>query len=153
MIVNSTRFGEIDVPDELIIEFEQGLPGFEGERKFAYLPQGDSPFAYLQSSQNPDLTFVAVNPFAFYRDYGFEVDQATVEALGLGDGKCPLVMNIVTVPPQGVEHMTVNLVAPLLINVENKKAVQLVLPNSAYDMKKRLFPSGLPKWAGLRKDK
>ena len=70
MKIKSTRFGELDVAENDVIHFSQGLPGFPEEYHFALLPQGEeSPFFFLQSTQDPNLTFLLVDPFAFFAEY------------------------------------------------------------------------------------
>ena len=76
MFIDSTRLGHVDVSEDNIINFPQGLPGFPDEKTFAFLLyQADSPFAFLQSVKEPDLTFLIVAPFTFFQDYDFEVDD------------------------------------------------------------------------------
>ena len=61
MIVQSTRFGELDVPDGQILDFSQGIMGFPEEKRFALMEyKPDSPFYFLQSLADPDLTFLLI---------------------------------------------------------------------------------------------
>lgn len=76
MLVQSTRFGKIDVPEGMMLTFSDGIPGFSEEKKFAYLTDDvNSPFAYLQSAHDPDLTFMVVDPFSFFRHYSIDMDD------------------------------------------------------------------------------
>ena len=145
MFVKSTRFGEQEVPENLVLTFDEGIPGFPEETAFAFLGfHPESPFAYLQSTKDPDLTFLIVDPFAFFKDYGFELDDEFAKKMGYKEGAAVAVFNIVSVP-SNFEEMTANLVAPLVVVWETRKAVQFVLQNSAYNTRHRLFPFGLPK--------
>ncbi|SDF79598.1 flagellar assembly protein FliW [Sporolituus thermophilus] len=140
MLIKSTRFGELDVPDEQIIAFPQGLPGFPSEKAFALLPhQPDSPFAFLQSAADPDLTFLVVEPFAFFPDYQFELDDATTAALKLAADNPPLVLSIVTVRTS-LSDATANLLAPVVINRLDRLGAQVVLEKVGYTTRHRLFP-------------
>lgn len=142
MIIQSTRFGEVEVSDEMIIEFPHGLPGFLKEKSFAFLPyQQDSPFAFLQSTGDPDLTFLIVDPFTFFLDYDFEIGDDTAGSLGLAEENMPQIFNIVSMREK-VEDMTVNLVAPVIINWRDLKAMQIVLENTEYKVRHNLFPVG-----------
>ena len=59
MKINTTRFGEINVPGVCIVRFENGLPGFARLKKYALIPYAEeSPFYILQSVSNPDLTLL-----------------------------------------------------------------------------------------------
>ncbi|MDR3349186.1 MAG: flagellar assembly protein FliW [Acidaminococcales bacterium] len=143
MMVNTMRFGAIEVDERQIFEFSKGLPGFHAERRFAFLPhdagENEKPnFAYLQSLSTPELTFLLADPFAFFPDYEFTVDDATEESLGSSAANLPMVWSIAMIPDK-VENMTINLVAPVLFNLENHKATQLILDNNKYSTRHRIF--------------
>jgi len=150
MVVQSTRFGVLEVDEKNVLRFPEGLPGFPEEKSFAFLPYGpDSPFAFLQSITEPNLTFLIVEPFTFFVEYQFEIDDELAESLGLTKKVPPQVFNIVTVPEQ-VEDMTVNLLAPIVVNWEKRLAVQVILGNISYNTSHRLFPNGFPKQTAKR---
>lgn len=139
MIIYSTRLGEVDVPDDEIIHFECGLPGFPDEKKFALLPYlKESPFAFLQSVTEPNLTFLVVDPFAYFHDYKFELDEQIAQEMGLSAENYPQIVSIVSVPTVWRE-MTANLLAPIVINVQSRKGTQIVLEKSNYTTRHRLF--------------
>ncbi len=144
MVIESTRFGSLEVDEQDIISFPQGLPGFREEKAFAFLPYGpESPFAFLQSVNQPELTFFIVEPFHFFADYEFELDDDLAREIGLV-ADCPFqVFCIVTVPDK-LEEMTANLLAPLVINWRQRSAVQAVLDKKDYTTRHRLFPNGFP---------
>lgn len=145
MKIESTRFGELEVAEELLINFPQGIPGFHGEQTFAFVPyQSDSPFAFLQSSSDPDLTFVIVEPFCFFPDYSFDLDDAVAHELGFDEGNNPGIFNIVRIPEKA-DEMTTNLLAPLVINWDKGTGIQIVLEKSSYTVRHRLFPLGILK--------
>lgn len=144
MLIQSTRFGEIEVADAELIRFPAGLPGFPAEHAFAFLPyQPDSPFAFLQSATDPDLSFVITDPFPFFKDYSFKLEDAILAELGLADDNLPRIVNIVRIPEK-TEEMTANLLAPIVINWASRMAMQIVLEKSPYTVRHRLFPQGLP---------
>lgn len=143
MLIYSTQLGDIDVPEDKIISFPQGLPGFPDEKTFAFLPyQVDSPFAYLQSVVEPKLTFLVVDPFAFFKDYEFELNDQIAQEFELVESNLPHIINIVSVPAK-TEEMTTNLLAPIVINTQNNKAMQVILEKTTYTTRHRLFPAGL----------
>lgn len=147
MNINSTRFGALDVPEDNILKFCDGIPGFPEEKKFAFLSQGeDSPFAFLQSIANPDLTFVIVEPFSFIKDYTFNLADELVSELELSNENPPHIFNIVTVR-ETIQNATVNLVAPIVVNWHKKIAAQIILEKTSYTTRQPLLPNGLPKQA------
>jgi flagellar assembly factor FliW len=144
MVIESTRFGSLDIDDRDILSFPEGLPGFGAEKAFAFLPYGpDSPFAFLQSVAEPNLTFLIVEPFAFFLDYQFVLPGEVEKALGLSKKNLPQIFAIVTVPEK-LEEMTANLLAPLVVNAVKRIAVQVVLEKVPYTTRHRLFPQGFP---------
>ena len=101
MILNTKNFGEIEVREEDLIEFEYGIPGFENMTKFVILGKTDddnSPFFWLQSAQNSNLAFVIMNPRDLVPDYEVEIDMFTANLLKFQDENDALIYAIVTVP-------------------------------------------------------
>ena len=148
MIISSTRFGQIDVSDDQVTQFPFGLPGFPEEKQFVILPyKPDSPFYFLQSLKDCDLSFLAVNPFDFFSDYEFKIEEEITEAMGFSQETLPEVYAIITVPQQ-TEDMTANLLAPIVINRAKQMGMQLILEKTAYTTRHRLFPAKENKEAG-----
>ena len=148
MQVTSTQLGTLEVTQDLILQFPYGLPGFRSEKEFVMVPLGpDSPFLYMQSLVNADLTFLLVEPFNVFKDYSFEIDDEIAAEVGFSEANQPQIYNIVTVPDI-LGEMTANLMAPILVNWENRTGFQLVLENTVYGVKHRVFPNGLPKTEG-----
>lgn len=146
MKVKSTRLGlQWEVEEAEIIHFPKGLPGFVDETRFILLPgEAGSPFVFMQSVTEPDLTFITVEPFAFFKDYEFTLDDQIVVELELSGEQPPQIFNIVTIPEQA-EQMTANLLAPVIINPVKKTGQQIVLEKVGYTTRHRLFPNGFPK--------
>lgn len=142
MLIHSTRFGEIEIGEEDIIKFPEGLPGFPDEVAFVLLPyQEDSPFSFLQSVTDCNLAFLIVDPFAFFKDYVFEIDDQTAEDLKLSEENLPMIINIVSVPEK-VENITANLLAPIVINRRSHIGRQIVLEKTQYSTKEPIFKGG-----------
>jgi flagellar assembly factor FliW len=141
MLIQSTRFGELDIAEDQLLEFPHGMPGFSEEKKFAFMEyQPDSPFYFLQSVADADLTFLMIDPFRFFNDYEFAMDDELLAEIGLSDENPPLVFNIASVKDT-LENMTVNLAAPVLVNFRDRKAVQLVIEKTEFPMRYPLFPA------------
>ncbi|MBP2636920.1 MAG: fliW [Firmicutes bacterium] len=144
MQIQSTRFGLLEVDEDQIISFPHGLPGFQGKRDFVFLPyQNESPFAYLQAVDEPNLTFVIVEPFTFFQDYSFTLEDSVLTELGLSDENPPKIFNIVRIP-EIIKEMTANLLAPIIINWQTRIAMQFILEKSPYTVRHSLFPQDSP---------
>lgn len=148
MKIKSTRFGEMEVAGEQLFRFPHGIPGFPNEKAFAYIPlDGEGPFSYLQSTTEANLTFLLADPFAFVKDYEFVLEDEVAKELGLSHENPPRVFLIATVKEK-LADMTVNLLAPLVMNGLNRTGRQVILDKPEYSIRHQLFPDGLPNEAG-----
>lgn len=139
--VETVRFGEIEVDEDKILHFEHGIPAFEDEHEFVIIPLEDkSPYMFMQSLQTPELAFLVTIPFLFFPDYEFNLDDAIVEQLSVKEHDDLQIYVIITIPLNNMKKMTVNLLAPIVVNKNNLKARQVVLDRSSYKTKHRLFP-------------
>lgn len=140
MQVKTTRFGIIEINESDIINFKEGLPGFPEHHQFVILPYEDeSPFVLLQSATEDYLAFLMTDPFLFFYDYQFEIDEKNMNVLKIKEEKDIAIYTMVTVPIGQVKKMTTNLVAPVVIHVQNREGKQIVLEKSKYTTKHRLF--------------
>lgn len=136
MEIITRNFGKIEVDENGIIDFPEGIPGFANTKKFVLLGQAtkSSPFQWLQSVDSPEVAFVVTDPFAIRGDYIVDVDDAEVKAIEIRDTDKILSLVIVVIPSD-ITKMSANLRAPILINTENKKGKQVMLNNDAYKIK------------------
>ena len=142
MRIQTTRFGELNIPAECIIRFVSSLAGFPRHKRFALFPyEENSPFYILQSVSNAELTFLLVDPYRFFNGYVFEVDDDLAAELGFSDENPPAVYALTTLHDR-LEDATVNLLGPVLVNWANRTAVQMTLHNSSYAVRQPLFPEG-----------
>ncbi|MEK5261950.1 MULTISPECIES: flagellar assembly protein FliW [Paenibacillus] len=138
MIISTSIWGDIEVNEKEVYRFEKGIPGFEETTEFVLLDQDEAPFYYLQSLQQKELSFVLVDPFIFYPEYEFELPDSETEELEIESNL--VVRSILTLHEQ-VESSTINLLAPLVFNPDNRKAKQVVLHQSPYSTKHSLQPT------------
>jgi flagellar assembly factor FliW len=139
MKIVTSQFGELDIPDNLLIRMTKPVLGFETLREYIIVETPDfEPFKWYQSTENQNVAFVLVNPLLFFPDYAIEVNPKEIEELKVDDVADIVTYAIVTIP-RDYTRMTVNLRGPLLINTKTRLAKQLVLVNSHYGIKHRLF--------------
>lgn len=113
--VNSTRFGELEVPEEAMIEFPDGLIGVGGSR-FALLTREESgAFKWLQEAERAELALPVTDPFAFFPDYEVRISDAEAERIGIEDPADADVLAIVRAA-EALEDFSVNLLAPILVS-------------------------------------
>ncbi|WP_145334512.1 flagellar assembly protein FliW [Paenibacillus xylanexedens] len=123
-------WGSLEVQEEVVYQFPKGLPGFEEETEFAIVPWEDTPFSYLQSTREPELAFLLVSPFTFVPDYSFELAEVDKEELGIVEQVS--VYSMVTIHSQA-NKSTMNLLAPIVLNPEQRLGKQVVLHHSDYN--------------------
>lgn len=134
--VQTTRFGEISVPAEDVLNMPLGMVGFPGLRNFVLIRHRDnSPFQWLQSMDAPDVAFVVVSPLLFDRQYGVKIGPAEMKLLEIEDPENAQILVVVNIPHGQPEKMTANLRAPVVVNAKNRIAAQIVMENSDYDMR------------------
>lgn len=122
----ATKFlGLKEIDEEKIITFKEGLLGFPDDKRFVLFPQPKTPFLFLQSIEKPDLCFILVNPYVIKPDYLPEFSAEILDELGIKEQK-PAVYTLVVIPDD-INKMRTNLQAPVVINVEQRKARQVVL--------------------------
>lgn len=132
MLVQSDRFGSLEIPENKIITMKKPILGFEKLTRFCLVEKEEFlPFLWLQAIEDPHLAFIVVNPTVFFADYGIRVHSKEVADLGVQSPENVEVYVVVTVPENPAE-MSVNLQGPILINSENNLGKQLVLVNSEY---------------------
>ena len=138
---DTTRFGEIEVEEEKIVTFENGIPAFAEEHEFVILPyEEESPYYFMQSLKTPELAFILTIPFLFFPDYQIEIDDESVKELDIKSQDSVTLYSLVTIPNGSLRYMTANLLAPVVLNTENMKAKQIIMEKSNYKTKHRLFP-------------
>lgn len=139
MNIQTKYHGEITIEETDIIRFENGIPGFLNEQQFIILPlTEDGIYSIMQSVRTSQLAFVITNPFIFYKDYDFTVEDMVVKQLGIETITDVKVFNILTLQDP-FENTTVNLQAPIIINTKNNLAKQVILNNESYKTKHPLF--------------
>jgi len=142
MKIQTERFGEVSVPDDKLINFVQPILGFEDSKQYILLEHSpESPFQWLQSVQESELAFVVTNPALFSIPYEITLTDDILELLSIQTAEQTLVFNIVNVPADNPTQMTANLLAPIVINQENAKAMQVVLKDTNFAIKTLLLPS------------
>ena len=139
--VYTVRFGEIEVEEEKVVHFLNGIPAFEDEHEFLIIPYDEeSPYYFMQSLKSPELAFLITTPFIFFPDYVIEIDDETINELEIKNQEDVLLYSLITIPNGSVRYMTANLLAPVVLNTENMKAKQIVMEKTRYTTKHRLFP-------------
>jgi flagellar assembly factor FliW len=138
-MIKTGRFGQITVGDDETILIPQGILGFPEYRKFCLVDRGDETLIlWLQSLENPDIAFPVLEPKIFKPEYSVRLSAAELRELKLENIKQSAVFGILTIP-EDVTQMTANLKAPLVINLKEQIARQVVLQENEYNIKHLMF--------------
>ena len=139
MLINTSRFGEIEVQDDQIITMPSGLIGFSEDRRFVIREdEAAKPFLWLQSVDNDALAFVMIEPHFSFSSYELELTKETLKKLKAEKTEDLSVFVLVTMA-KSMEDVTVNLQGPLLFNPEKKLGLQFIIPDGKYSTRHSLF--------------
>ncbi len=142
MIVNTSRFGQVEVDDNRVIVFPKGLLGFSNFTRYVLIEPGEEGyFLWLQSTEAPDLAFVVTDPSLFVPTYKVPVKQDQLRELGIQSISNAQVFVIVNKVDR---LLTGNLQGPLVINVATKVGEQLVLSDRRFTTRVPLVELGSP---------
>ena len=122
------------------LHFAAGIPGFPEAKRFTLVWWGDesSPFSILACLDDPALEFLVVPPLAFFPMYAPEIDDDTVERLGIDTEDDVLLLVIVTTG-EDANEATANLLAPIVINRHTRQATQAVLVEGDHPLRAPLL--------------
>lgn len=131
-----TKFhGQTEIQEPQIWTFPKGLPGFEGEKNFTLLHiESNNIFQVLQSTKTPEVAFIVANPYTIIDDYTFDIDEPTIVLLGIEQPEDIFVLCVMSLK-QPFEASTINLQAPLIFQVNNRKAKQMILNDSKFNVR------------------
>ncbi len=139
MIVKTGRFGQLTIGEEEKILVPQGLLGFPEFTQFCLVDPGDETLIlWLQSLENPEIAFPLLEPKIFKPDYSARLSASELRELKLENVNQSAVFSILTIP-EDVTQMTANLKAPLVINLKEQIAKQVVLQENEYSIKHLMF--------------
>lgn len=143
MKIETTNFGEIEIIEEKIIQFQEGLPAFEDEKEFVIILNEDeeNPFHWLQSIKSPGLSFVILNPFEIFKDYDLLLPETAINKLKIEKQEDIIIYTMVVVP-ENMTKMTTNLLGPIVINTKEKLGKQVILEENKYNTKHLIFDQG-----------
>jgi flagellar assembly factor FliW len=136
-LLETKYFGPLPYREESIFSFPDGLPSFDDEKSFLpiELPQ-NAPLLFLQSLMRPSLCFLALPILAVDREYHLAISPEDLAGLELDPGRQPALASEVLVLALVSMHdgfsPTANLMAPIVVNVITRRALQAIRNDSAY---------------------
>lgn len=129
-----TKLGTMQVDEEKIIHFPVGILGFSDNHRYIIVEQEGSAFSFLQSVDDPELSFVVIMPELVCCDYSVQLSEEDIDLLQITSPEDGKVYGIVTIP-ENVAEMTVNLQAPVVINTKERIGAQFIIQGDKYHTK------------------
>lgn len=142
MVAETRFFGTIDIEDEKIINFPNGIIGMENLKNFALIYDSESEerskISWLQSMDDPSMAFPVINPMDITEAYTPIIEDELMK--NIGDPADADVLIFVTMSiPSDLTKMTANLKAPFIINTVDRKAMQVIVENDDYEIKYNVY--------------
>lgn len=132
-------FGEIEISEKEIIEFDSPILGFEDKKRYVFMIDDslNGEFIWLQSVDDGSLCFVMADPSRFIDGYAPTFSDDIEKLIGAGSYEMWLIM----VVADDFSESTVNLKSPVIVNVETRRGAQLIAEED-YTFKYKLFKEG-----------
>jgi flagellar assembly factor FliW len=150
MEITTKLFGRVEFSGDSVIVLEEGLIGISEKKRFLLIEKEDFlPFSYLQSIDDPNLVLIVINPFMVEKSYQFYIHEDDLKAIDVQSPEDFQLLSVVIFAPR-LEDIKVNLKAPVIINIHNKKAKQVILLNEDYSVSEPLIKPSTFITAGFR---
>ncbi len=140
-VVETTRFGLLEVDPDLVLTFADGL-----DRVRALLPLHCGAASGQQrvslaaiSGGSPHVAFPIMEPGEFCADYAPTISDADARGLNLTGETPTLLFTIVTIPPSSPRDMTANLLAPLVINGLTRRGKQVIVQDEGLTTRHKIM--------------
>jgi flagellar assembly factor FliW len=127
MIVKTTRFGDIEIEDNKIVNFPVGIPGFTDSKRY-FLMDYKEDIKWLQSVDNPDVAFIVMEPFGLFPDYSFKMSDEAQDMIGANDDTDLIALIMLIIDG---DILYANLKSPVVINAATGKGAQVVIEDDA----------------------
>ena len=139
MQLETIRFGPVEIDEEKLITFDDGIPGLDMHKRYALLQFEESyPIIWLQSIDEGGICIPVLDTFAVLTGYVFDIDDEDVKTLKLNGPEDLHVVSVLVIPDE-IQRMTVNLAAPIIINTVTGKAKQILLSGTDYNVRAPVF--------------
>lgn len=139
MEIKTRDFGDIAAKAEDLIKFTEGLYGFEDHTEYLILkddPEDD--ILYLQSAENPDLSFVLIDPYSIINWFNPVLSEEDLKDLKVKN-ESELKFLVIAIIKEELKDSLVNLKSPIAINPELKIAKQVIVQDLSYPLRYEIF--------------
>ncbi len=128
------RFGDCTYKESEVIRFPWGLPGFAALRRFLVISvDGEEGYIWLQSLDDPSVAIPLCDPWSLFDDYEAPLPLYAKQSLEIVTAESFCVMCVLVARP-GLAEITINLLAPIIINLETRVGRQVTLGTQRYSV-------------------
>ena len=139
MIFTSSHFGELEVAETELFTATVPVPGFPDSLRYFFIERDKiKPFKWLQSADDPNLTFVVVEPPHFFHDYKPKFGAFDLKEIGLGPSEKPVIYAIVVLP-EDLTKMTANMRGPLILNPRERLFKQVFIETDRWSVRESII--------------
>lgn len=142
-ILKTRYFGEIPFADEDVLSFPRGMPAFEERRAWILLDDGESSVRWLQSIDDEGPALPVTAPDVVMPDYNARISEDDLELVGAPEASDLVLLAVLSVPEVEPWRMTVDLRAPILVNIRTRRAVQVIALDEEYSVRHPALPDEL----------
>lgn len=136
MKIKTKFFGEIEIEENKIVNFKEGIPGFEKLKKFVVLNMEENDtLKCLNSTEDGQICLLLISPWDYFKEYEFELTDNDEKELEINSPEDIVVYNVLTIREN---RITANLLSPIVINVLKNKGKQIILSNSKYSIRQEI---------------
>jgi flagellar assembly factor FliW len=141
LTVDCGKLGPLQIPEDQILNFSQGLLGLNDYQRYALLaPPETAPFHLLQCLDSPEVALLVAEPTSLVDKFPLNRIHSALEELKVRSPEELRVLVPLRIPPGQPLEVTANLVSPILINPKRRLGKQVVLENPQYSHRYRLLP-------------
>ncbi len=137
--INTTRFGNVSFETDYIIRFRDGIIGFPDLKQYVLIESPQMPLVlWLQSTEDASVAFPLVEPEIFRKEYVYSMNQADESMISFKENSKLKTFLIMTIPAN-LEAMTVNLRAPVIMNLSESTGGQIILQDKTLGLRQGIF--------------
>lgn len=141
MQIMTKHFGEIEIDENKVITFTEGLFGLLDYKKYVIVydnEDNNAILSWLQSLDDSNIALPIINPLFLGIEYNPTVEDELLKDLGEYNENAFLIF-CVAVIPEDIKKMTINRKAPIIIHTDTKKARQIIVENEDYEIKYPIY--------------
>jgi flagellar assembly factor FliW len=148
MRIENTKLGDLEIEDARIVTLPEGILGFSDAHRYVVLDiRKGSDMKWFLSVDRPELAFVVTDPYVWFPEYEMPLGDSDAGVLGFRNDDELSVLAIVTVRGRRKEETTMNLRAPIAVNLRTLLGKQVVLSEDRWGIQVPL-PVRIPSLSG-----